>query len=158
MIELLQRTLNAELPITLHLGVRVVQLEPGLVVLAAPLTGNRNHKGTAFAGSLNAVATLAAWSWFWAFLELRREAAQVVVQDSTIRYTRPVTSDFTASCVAPTPSSISQFLASYNRSGRGRLGLHVEVADQAGVAATFNGRFVAERVGSGSADATTPAE
>ena len=158
MIDILQRTLNNEFPITLHLGVRVVQLEPGLVVLSAPLKGNRNHKGTAFAGSLNAVATLSAWSWCGVFLELRREVAQVVVQDSTIRFARPVTSDFTASCAAPSPSSITRFLGSYNRSGRGRLGLHVDISDPAGPAATFGGRCVAERAVGGSSDATGPPE
>jgi thioesterase domain-containing protein len=146
MIDILQRTLYEELPITLHLGVRVVHLEPERLILAAPLAENRNHKGTAFARSLNAVATLAAWAWLWVCLEQRGEAAQVVVQDSTIRYRRPVISDFEAACPAPDAATISRFMASYHRAGRGRLGLHVEVTDANGSAATFSGRFVAERV------------
>jgi thioesterase domain-containing protein len=145
MIEILQRMLHEELPITQHLGVRAVYVKLEQVILSAPLAENRNHKGTAFAGSLNAVATLAAWSWFWVFLEHRREAAQVVVQDSTIRYSRPVTTDFQASCAAPSMATIDHFLATYERSGRGRLVLQVDISDRIGVAATFSGRFVAER-------------
>lgn len=149
MIAVLQQTLHEEFPITRHLGARVVSAQLERVRLAAPLQENRNHKGTAFAGSLNAVATLAAWSWFWLLLDSRREIAQVVVQDSTIHYSRPVISDFTATCSAPSMATISQCLAAYRRSGRGRLRLDVEIADEKGTACSFTGRFVAEHLSGG---------
>lgn len=149
MIAALQQTLHDEFPISLHLEARVVRAQLECVRLAAPLAANRNHKGTAFAGSLNAIATLAAWSWFWLLLDSRRETAQVVVQDSTIHYARPVISDFTATCDAPGMATISQCLAAYRRSGRGRLRLDVEIADAKGTAATFSGRFVAEHFSGG---------
>ena len=78
MTDSLQRLLNTELPITRHLGLRVLVADPGRVILNAPLAPNRNHKGTAFAGSLNALATLAGWSWLTTFLHHHRLAAQVV--------------------------------------------------------------------------------
>jgi thioesterase domain-containing protein len=142
----LQRTLHTELPISAHLGVRVLSAGPGSVELAAPLGANRNHKGTVFGGSLNAVATLAAWSWCWVFLELREIQAEVVVQDSTISYHRPVTADFTARCAAPGRDDEERFLGALRRSGRGRVRLSVEIRDAAGVAVSFTGRFVAETV------------
>ncbi len=108
MIAVLQRTLHDEFPITRHLGVHVVLAQLERVSLTAPLVANRNHKGTAFAGSLNAVATLAAWSWFWLLLDSREEVAQVVVQDSTIHYNRPVTTNFTATCEAPDMATIAE--------------------------------------------------
>jgi thioesterase domain-containing protein len=141
----LQLLLNTELPITVPLGLRVVTADAAHVIVAAPLAPNRNHRGTAFAGSLNAVATLAAWSWFTRFLAERTLAAQVVLQDSSIAYTRPVVSDFTATATAPEEATIARFLAAFRRSGRGRLRLTVDVADASGVAATFSGRYVAER-------------
>jgi thioesterase domain-containing protein len=149
MIAVLQRTLHDEFPLTRHLAVRVVNAQLERVSLAAPLAENRNHKGTAFAGSLNAVATLAGWSWFWLLLDSREEVAQVVVQDSTIHYTRPVRTDFTATCEAPGMGIIAQCLAAYHRSGRGRMRLAVEIADEHGIAATFSGRFVAEHIRGG---------
>jgi thioesterase domain-containing protein len=75
--------------------------------------------------------------------------AQVVVQDSTIYYTRPVRTDFAATCEAPGMATIAQCLAAYHRSGRGRLRLSVEIADAHGLAATFSGRFVAEHIRGG---------
>lgn len=142
----LQQLLNTELPITLHLGLRVAVADPEQVILRAPLAPNRNHRGTAFAGSLNAIATLAGWSWLTLFLQQHHLAGQVVLQDSSIAYARPVASDFTATCVAPEAGAITRFLAAFHRSGRGRLRLAAELTDEAGIAGSFTGRYVAERL------------
>lgn len=146
MTDNLQRLLNTELPITLHLGVRVVVANPEQVILRAPLAPNRNHRGTAFAGSLNALATLAGWSWLTLFLQHHHLAGQVVLQDSSITYARPVATAFTATCAAPEAATIARFRAAFHRSGRGRLRLTVELADEAGAAGSFTGRYVAERL------------
>ena len=143
MIEELQRTLETELPVTQHLGIRVVSADPDRVALTAPLSANRNHRGTAFAGSLNALATLAAWSWVWLLLRRHQAAADVVIQDSAISYDRPVAGDFTAVCDAPEEAATARFLAALGRRGRARLKLLVEVHDQTGIAVKFTGRYVA---------------
>jgi hypothetical protein len=60
-----------------------------------------------------------------------------------------VLTNFTATCEAPSMAAIAQCLAAYHRSGRGRMRLTVEIADEHGVAATFSGRFVAEHIRGG---------
>jgi thioesterase domain-containing protein len=139
----LERTLHSELPITQDLGVRVHHVEPDRVILTAPLETNRNHAGTAFAGSVNAVATLAGWSWVWLLLRRHRIEAQVLIQDSRISYSRPVTSDFRATCETPSEAVLHRFLAMLQRSGRGRIHLDVQVSDRTGTAVSFAGRYVA---------------
>jgi thioesterase domain-containing protein len=146
MIHLLQSILLTELPLTQHIGVRVSSVDPDKVILAAPLAGNHNHAGSAFAGSINALATLAGWSWVWAMLQREELATQVVIQDSSIVYDRPVTSDFQAICVAPRPLAISRFLTVVRRRGLGRISLQVEVSDLTGRAVAFRGRYVAQRL------------
>jgi thioesterase domain-containing protein len=145
-IEDLQNTIRTELPVTQHLGIRVVSLDRERVTLAAPLALNRNHVGSAFAGSLNAVATLAGWSWMWALLRFHGLPARVVIQDSRITYERPVTSDFQATCGSPDSVAVARLLAALQRRGRGRLSLDVLVTDQTGPAASFRGRYVAQRL------------
>lgn len=145
MPDALLRALHADLPITRHLGIRVASASLESVALVAPLTPNRNHRGTAFAGSVNALATLAGWSWLWLFIRAERLAALAVIQDSTIRYTRPIGSDFTATTVAPSAAAIARLLAALRKSGRGRIALEVTVADAGGPAAQFSGRYVLER-------------
>lgn len=158
MTDNLQRLLNTELPITLHLGLRVAVADPGQVILLAPLAPNRNHRGTAFAGSLNAIATLAGWSWLTLFLQHHHLAGQVILQDSSITYLRPVATDFTATCRAPEAANIARSMAAFHRSGRGRLRLTVELADEAGVAGSFTGRYVAERLKAHPGPTSAPTE
>jgi thioesterase domain-containing protein len=87
----LRAKLAREMPVTQSLGIRVVGRQDGGLVLEAPLAANINHTGTAFAGSLNAAATLAGWGTVWLLLRERGIRAHVVLQDSTVHYVRPVT-------------------------------------------------------------------
>ena len=67
----LRAKLRRDMPITKALGLRVVGREGAGLVLSSPLAPNINHKGTAFAGSLNATATLAGWGTIWLVLRER---------------------------------------------------------------------------------------
>ena len=62
---------HQQIPITRAMGVRVVAHDESQFVVEAPVTLNFNHLGTAFGGSINAVATLAAYGLLW--LELREQ-------------------------------------------------------------------------------------
>jgi thioesterase domain-containing protein len=140
----LARILARYFPVTRHLGVRVREASLARVVLAAPLAPNRNRSGTAFAGSLNAVATLAGWSWLTLLLQEAETPAQVVLQDSSIVYSSPATTDFLAVCMAPSVAEQSRFQAAFHRRGRGRISLRVVLESKDGPVATFLGRYVAQ--------------
>jgi thioesterase domain-containing protein len=139
----LRRKLTTEMPITQRLGIRFGGAAGGGVRLRAPLAANINHRGTAFAGSLNALATLAGWATVWLVLRRHDLPGQVVIQDSTVHYARPVTGDFEARCEPPTHDAIAHLLESVRRRGRGRIELTVTVSDRQGPAVNFRGRYVA---------------
>lgn len=141
----LRATLAREMPVTQHLGVEVVGQEGSALLLRAPLGANRNHQGTAFGGSLNAIATLACWSALWLALREAGEAGVVVIQDSAIRYLRPVTTDFTAAAELP-PEKLEKLLETLRRRGKGRITVAATVSDDAGPAVTFTGRYVVDRL------------
>jgi len=145
----LRATLAREMPVTQHLGVEVVRRREGALMLSAPLAANRNHQGTAFGGSLNAIATLACWSALWLALRDAEQPGVVVIQDSAIRYLRPVTTDFTATAELA-PDRIEKLLEMVRRRGRGRITVSATVADDAGVAVTFTGRYVVRGTDGGS--------
>jgi thioesterase domain-containing protein len=132
------------MPVTQHLGIEAASYRSGTLTLRAPLAANVNHKGTAFGGSLNAIATLAAWGVLWLALREHGLSGEVVIQDSTIRYLRPVAADFTARSGPPDPEALDRLLAAVRRRGRGRIGLTAEVLDGAGVAVSFAGRYVVQ--------------
>jgi thioesterase domain-containing protein len=144
-LDALQAALEAEIPITGAIGLRVAGFEAGPLRLAAPLAPNVNHKDTAFAGSLNAVLTLAGWSMLW--LIARREGipAKVVIQDSAIRYLRPVAHDFAAECSLPAQAEIERFLLILRKKGRARMELTAEIRESGELAVAFSGRYVVQR-------------
>jgi thioesterase domain-containing protein len=142
-IRALRAKLQTEMPVTQHLGIRVIGQPDGQLVLGAPLAGNTNHTGTAFAGSLNALATLTGWATVWLLLQSHGLRGHVVIQDSTARYLHPVTSDFQARATAPDTKAVTRLLETVRRRGRGRIEIEVTVADVDGKAVAFRGRYVA---------------
>jgi len=145
--EALRGKLATEIPVTQHLGLQVLEASADGLWLTAPLARNVNHEGTAFAGSVNAVATLAGWGWTWLLLRRHRVEAHVVLQDSAIRYHTPIQGDFTAHCAAAEPASVDRLLHALEGHGRGRIALGVDVRVGDRLVATFEGRYVALREG-----------
>jgi thioesterase domain-containing protein len=138
----LQHTLEHEIPLTQHLGLRVISYDENGLTLSAPLAPNINHKRTAFAGSLNAVVTLTGWGLLWLILQELEIPARVVIQDSSCNYLRPVKDDFSAFCRKPAPQQINRMASMLKKRGRARIELSVEVRNETTVAVAFTGRYV----------------
>lgn len=140
----LQDVLHHEIPLSQQIGLSVASYKDGALSLRAPLAPNINHKATAFAGSLNAVMTLAGWGLTWLMLREREMRAVIVIQQSEIRYAAPVNGDFTATCHAPGAQHIERFVEGLRRRGKARIALAVEIHDAAGdMAVSFTGSYVA---------------
>ncbi|MEW5791697.1 MAG: thioesterase domain-containing protein [Pseudomonadota bacterium] len=143
----LQTILHRQIPITQSMGITVDGHVGDALILRAPLRDNLNQKATAFAGSLNAVATLAGWGMLFVLLREMGVSAQVVIQESTIAYRRPVTRDFEAACRRPEARELEQFKKTLLKRGKARLALHAEIAVDGEPAVVFHGRYVAELEG-----------
>ncbi len=140
----LQHTLNHEIPLTRHLGLRVdhYDKEEGLLSLWAPISPNLNHKSTAFAGSLNSILTLGGWSLVWILLKEWGLSGTVVIQESTCQYRFPVHEDFVARCRRPPKDDLERFESQLRGHSKGRLEVSVEICQGARQAAAFWGRYV----------------
>lgn len=140
--ERLEAKYHADIPLTRALGLRVLQCTPEQVRLAAPLEPNRNDKGTAFAGSLNALMTLAGWGLVYHRLLASGANCDIVIHHGEVRYRAPVHSDFVA--VADLgPDSWPDFLARLQSRGRGRILIPTRVEADGVTAAEFAGHYVA---------------
>ena len=140
----LQVVLHHEIPLSRQMGLTVQGYDGVCLTLCAPLAPNINHKATAFAGSLNAVMTLAGWGTVWLLLAERGLHGTIVIQESSTRYQLPVGHDFTATCRIPQVDVTERFLAGLRRRGKARLALKVEILDGDGrVAVAFTGMYVA---------------
>lgn len=139
----MERFLHEQIPLTAAMGVRLEQLDGGQLLVTAPLEPNHNHLGTAFGGSLSALATLAGYVMLW--LELGDRDAHIVVRGSTIRYLRPVKGQLRAFCERPDAAGMEAFRATFHTTGKARITLRVRVEHADRVCVEFEGDFVALR-------------
>ena len=89
-LQLLQDTLRREMPITNAMGIEVVAWEDECLSMRMPLEPNRNHQYSAFAGSLNALCTIAGWGTVFMLLQSEGLSGNIVIRRGKIRYLRPV--------------------------------------------------------------------
>jgi thioesterase domain-containing protein len=141
MLRAAEKFLHEQIPITRAMGVRVVANDENRFVIEAPVALNSNHLRTAFGGSINAVATLAAYGFLW--LELNEAAAHVVVAESSIRFLRPVRETIRAICPRPAAEELAAFRSQFTAKGKARIALRVKVIEAGDTAAEFEGSFVA---------------
>ncbi len=142
-IAALEQMLGATIPLAGAMGVRIVECAPERVIITAPLAANCNHLGTAFGGSLNALATLAGYGLVWALIN--DPSAHVVIRESHVRYERPVRGELRAVCFPPGEAETAQFLQQFRRKGKARVSLRSTIEEGGVTAVEFNGVFVARR-------------
>ena len=143
MLEAAEKFLHEQIPITRAMGLRVVASDEEGFTVEAPVALNSNHLRTAFGGSINAVATLAAYGFLW--LELNEAAAHVVVAESSIRFLRPVRETIRAICLRPAADELEAFRLQFAAKRKARITLRVNVIEGGETAAEFQGRFVARK-------------
>jgi len=132
--------LHRHIPLSAAMGVRVVECGAERVILEAEFVPNVNHQGTAFGGSIAAVAVLSAWCV--CHLRFRHTGARLVVSEETVRYLKPITGSFRATCETP-EDAFTTAIAQLERKGKARVSLVASVSDSNGVGAVLSGEFVA---------------
>ena len=142
----LQAVLKHEIPMCAQMGIQVEAYSAGELSMMLPLEKNRNHQQTAFAGSLNALCTIAGWGTV--YLALRRLECEgtIVIRRSAIKYHRPVTSSrIVARCLSIDPVAERHFAEMYQEKGQAKLDLAVEIAGDDRAAVAFAGSYVAAK-------------
>jgi thioesterase domain-containing protein len=141
MLHAAEKFFHEQIPITRAMGLRVVVNDERGFTVEAPVALNSNHLRTAFGGSINAVATLAAYGLLW--LEMNDPAVHVVVAESSVRFLRPVREKIRAICLRPLANDLAAFRTQLVEKGKARIVLRVNVTEAGQIAAEFEGIFVA---------------
>jgi thioesterase domain-containing protein len=139
----LQTRIAEEFMLARHIGIVVESADDACVELRAPLAPNANYKGTAFGGSLYSIAVLTGWAWVTRYLAARELAADAVIQESHVRFLKPVEGELRARATAPADAQIDNFHRMLRRAGRGRIRLSVEIIYGHSLAVAFEGVFAA---------------
>ena len=142
-LERLQRTLHLEVPLTRHMGLRVVAYDGDAVELTSDFDANVNIHGTAFGGSQFSVCAVAGWALLHLKYEEAGVAALSVLGDASIHYSRPVTREIRARCALPEQTLFDAFMLRVARHERATIDLVSVVLCEGREAARFEGRYAA---------------
>ncbi|QQR90984.1 MAG: YiiD C-terminal domain-containing protein [Myxococcales bacterium] len=144
----LQNYIHQHIPLTQAMGIAVHLGTSEKVILWAPLTPNLNHKKTAFGVSIVGLCTVSAWALLFLFCKEAGARTEIVIQDSRMRYLRPVHNDFVATSLAPKPASQTEFIETLKEKGKTTIRLRSVLSEENSddMAAIFDGVFVAQQV------------
>ena len=123
--------LHQHVPLSRAMAVSVREYDGQSLQLAAPLAPNHNDKGTAFAGSISGLASLAGWGLMMLWSD-RLGPCQAAIARAEIRYSRPLRGDFSARAYLPATDVLDTFLVDFAERGRGKLPVRIEVGDAQG--------------------------
>lgn len=136
----LEALLREEIPLTRALGIQAAAYDGHCLELRAPLAPNVNHKSTAFGGSLYSLAVTCGWGLVHLKLAEAGLHKHIVIQESSIRYLRPVSDDMHAACCVD-DAALARFLRTLQKHDRARLDLAVTVSHDDEPAVEFSGRY-----------------
>ncbi|MFT4176678.1 MAG: YiiD C-terminal domain-containing protein [Luteolibacter sp.] len=138
-----EKFLLDHIPLARAMGVKLEDRSKGGLILSAPLETNSNHLGSAFGGSISALATLAGYALLW--LELGDPNAHIVIRSSAVSYESPLHGDLRAICLQPDEQALATFRAHFKKAGKARIFLSVHLTDGETTHARFEGEYVAIR-------------
>lgn len=140
--EELEQRIRDGIPIAAQMAFRVRELKPYTIQVTGGADENINVHGTAFAGSLYSICTLALWGLISARIP---DGATLVLTEGNILYRQPVIGEIDARCTIE-EESMENFLSRLHQRGRSRLQATVLVPGLEGAAAEYNGTLHARLI------------
>ena len=138
----LEDFMHAEIPLVAAMDVKLLRYDERGLVIAAPLEANRNYRGTAFAGSLASLVTLAGWALTHLKVQEMGLNGEVAASQSHIDFVKPVTAGtIEAVCPMPALDAIAKLQRMLQRRGMGRWELEAQIRADDELAVAFTGKY-----------------
>jgi len=145
LLDLLQQTLEREMPICTPMGIKAKTWDGSRLTMQMPLEPNRNHQYSAFAGSLNALCTVVGWGTVFLLLQSQGLTGNIVIRRGRIRYFRPVRAPkFVAASLPVDEEELAYFYELQRSKGKTKIDVSVEIRDEQGPFVTFSGSYVVQ--------------
>lgn len=137
----LQDKLHGEILPTKTLDFRVYAIDAEVLSLSAPLDLNINDKGTAFGGSIASLCTITGWSMCWLIARQLDLECDMVVYESNMSYSRPITKDFIAEVSFPNEDQIQIIKAKMSEKNKAALELEVVINENEKECVKYTGKY-----------------
>ncbi|MCG8672172.1 MAG: thioesterase domain-containing protein [Pseudomonadales bacterium] len=141
-LDIVREKLKGQVPLVQHMGVDIVEYQPGYVAVEAPLEPNLNTHGTAFGGSLYCVATMCGWSLVHLTLMDAGFEPNVWVTKGEVIYAKPVTGNLRAQ-VKASDEVLDGLREQYQSKARAKVQLTVEIYQGEDLALTLTATYAA---------------
>lgn len=136
----LAATWHGEIPITAAMDLAPERFDAHALRVRARLAPNVNVHGTAFAGSLYAVAALSGWGLVHLELGSAGLDGSIVIAEGSIDYLKPVQEDIVASC-ATDATEVERVMTTLRTAGRVRWPLTASITAAGREAVRFDGVY-----------------
>ncbi len=124
----LQNKIRTSIPLSEAMQFTIIELNPGAILVQAPLEPNVNIHGTGFAGSIYSLAVLTGWALSTHIMTLNHMQGELVVARAEIKYRYPISGAIRCRAEANEEDS-DGFRKGFETSGKGKLVLGVEVGE-----------------------------
>ncbi len=132
---------HKEIPLTQAMQLALESHDGSTLKLKVPLAPNINDKGTAFAGSISALGNITGWSLLMLWSAREFAPCRVAIADAHFSFKRPLRSDFHSMVSLPSGEVCRQLLESLQKKGRGKVDLHISLADAEGKAVVLEAQY-----------------
>lgn len=137
--------LREQIPLSTQMGVRLDRFDVEGLAVSMPLEPNRNPHQTAFAGSLNALCTIAGWGMTHLLVEQLGLSGSTVLRRSSIKYHEPVqAARVEAVCLRVADTELRHFEAMLKEKRQAKLDHVVQIAGKTRPAVLFAGSYVVQ--------------
>lgn len=143
MIDYLQTLINEEIPIAEKMGIVIDSYQSDKIKLRVPFDGNKNHKNTAFGGSIYSALALSGWGLLAANIREHDLQGEVVIHEANIEYMKPINTDFEVVCSIDNKEDIDQFLDQLKSRGKAKINVTSKVMLGEESVVQFTGAYVA---------------
>ncbi|MBP2700868.1 bifunctional GNAT family N-acetyltransferase/hotdog fold thioesterase [Photobacterium lucens] len=135
----LQTLWQQQIPISDKMGIKINQYTGYRFEVSALFNANLNPNEFMFAGSIFTMATLAGWGFIWLLLKERGLEGNIILVDSHIRYSSPVTERPKA---VSTVENLRGDIDRLAKGRKGRISVDVNVYSGNNVASCFTGTYL----------------
>lgn len=139
----LQTYIEEHIPIIKKMNFNILELEPEVKIIGL-YDEHINHRNSVFGGSIASLLTLAGWAKMKNLMDNYDDKATIVIQNSEIKYLKPVLTDFIAETIQVDEKILIKSLNMFKKKNKMRLDLKVVLKElnKGEVLAEFIGRFV----------------
>ena len=120
----LTQWIKESIPLLSSMEVNFDYFQNGELIISCPLEPNINDKGTAFGGSIAALATICGWLYTTLHARTVVENCAAVIADSHLTYHAPGKGKISAQCQATVPNEFFDRLSNHRKA---KLELAVEL-------------------------------